>query len=128
MDQGDPVASYLQVTGSRGCGQPRRCGLQLVSNQQQDGLLGVALTLFSWLSACSLAIVVATVIGAVVVDDPGRLERFIRTRGAEVPAARPPPTTPVHGELLDVALHPLRVSRAPWREIGCRRWLIPCPL
>jgi hypothetical protein len=49
----------------------------VVSNQQQFGLLGVAFTLFSWLSACALVIVVATVIGAVVVDDPGRLERFI---------------------------------------------------
>jgi membrane protein len=51
----------------------------VVSNQQQFGLLGVAFTLFSWLSACALVIVVATVIGAVVVDDPGRLERFICT-------------------------------------------------
>jgi membrane protein len=50
----------------------------VVSNQQQFGLLGVAFTLFSWLSACSFIIVVATVIGAVLAEDPGRLGRFIR--------------------------------------------------
>jgi hypothetical protein len=42
-------------------------------------LLGVAFTLFSWLSACAFVIVVATVAGAVLADDPGRLGRFIRT-------------------------------------------------
>jgi membrane protein len=51
----------------------------VASNQQQFGLLGVAFTLFSWLSACALVIVVATVIGAVLAEDPGRLGRFIRT-------------------------------------------------
>jgi membrane protein len=50
----------------------------VVSNQQQFGLLGVAFTLFSWLSACSFIIVVATVIGAVLAEDPGPLGRFIR--------------------------------------------------
>ena len=50
----------------------------VVSNQQQFGLLGVAFTLFSWLSACSFIIVVATVIGAVLAEDSGRLGRFIR--------------------------------------------------
>ena len=50
----------------------------VVSNQQQFGLLGVAFTLFSWLSACSFIIVVATVIGAVLSEDLGRLGRFIR--------------------------------------------------
>jgi membrane protein len=51
----------------------------VASNQQQFGLLGVAFTLFSWLSACAFVIVVATVVGAVLADDPGRLGRFIRT-------------------------------------------------
>jgi membrane protein len=51
----------------------------VASNQQQFGLLGVAFTLFSWLSTCALVIVVATVIGAVLAEDPGRLGRFIRT-------------------------------------------------
>jgi membrane protein len=51
----------------------------VASNQQQFGLLGVAFTLFSWLSACAFMIVVATVIGAVLAEDPGRLGRFIRT-------------------------------------------------
>jgi membrane protein len=51
----------------------------VVNNQQQFGLLGVAFTLFSWLSACAFVIVVATVIGAVLADDGGRLGRFIRT-------------------------------------------------
>ena len=50
----------------------------VVSNQRQFGLLGVAFTLFSWLSACSFIIVVATVLGAVLAEDPGRLGRFIR--------------------------------------------------
>ena len=50
----------------------------VVSNQQQFGLLGVAFTLFSWLSVCSFIIVVATVLGAVLAEDPGRLGRFIR--------------------------------------------------
>jgi membrane protein len=50
----------------------------VASNQRQFGLLGVAFTLFSWLSACSFIIVVATVIGAVLAEDPGRLGRFIR--------------------------------------------------
>ena len=50
----------------------------VASNQQQFGLLGVAFTLFSWLSACSFIIVVATVIGAVLAEDSGRLGRFIR--------------------------------------------------
>ena len=50
----------------------------VASNQQQFGLLGVAFTLFSWLSACSFIIVVATVVGAVLAEDPGRLGRFIR--------------------------------------------------
>jgi membrane protein len=51
----------------------------VASNQQQFGLLGVAFTLFSWLSACAFVIVVATVVGAVAAEDPGRLGRFIRT-------------------------------------------------
>jgi membrane protein len=51
----------------------------VASNQQQFGFLGVAFTLFSWLSTCALVIVVATVIGAVLAEDPGRLGRFIRT-------------------------------------------------
>jgi membrane protein len=51
----------------------------VAGNQQQFGLLGVAFTLFSWLSACAFVIVVATVVGAVLADDPGRLGRFIRT-------------------------------------------------
>jgi hypothetical protein len=50
----------------------------VASNQQQFGLLGVAFTLFSWLSACAFVIVVATVAGAVLADDPGRLGRLIR--------------------------------------------------
>jgi membrane protein len=50
----------------------------VASNQQQFGLLGVAFTLFSWLSACSFIIVVATVVGAVLAEDPGRLGQFIR--------------------------------------------------
>jgi hypothetical protein len=61
-----------------------RCGLinqppsVIESEAPQFGLLGVAFTLFSWLSACSFIIVVATVIGAVLAEDPGRLGRFIR--------------------------------------------------
>ena len=51
----------------------------VASNQQQFGFLGVAFTLFSWLSACAFVIVVAAVIGAVLAEDPGRLGRFIRT-------------------------------------------------
>jgi membrane protein len=50
----------------------------VATNQQQFGLLGVAFTLFSWLSACSFIIVVATVLGVVLAEDPGRLGRFIR--------------------------------------------------
>jgi len=50
----------------------------VTSNQQQFGLLGVAFTLFSWLSACSFIIVVATVVGAVLAEDPGRFGQFIR--------------------------------------------------
>ena len=57
----------------------------VVSNQRQFGLLGVAFTLFSWLSACSFIIVVATVIGAVLAEDPGRLGRFIRASGNASP-------------------------------------------
>jgi len=51
----------------------------VTSNQQQFGLLGVAFTLYSWLSACSFIIVVATVVGAVLADHPGRLGQFLRT-------------------------------------------------
>ena len=50
----------------------------VTSNQQQYGLLGVAFTLFSWLSACAFVIVVATVVGAVLADDPGRLGQLVR--------------------------------------------------
>jgi membrane protein len=50
----------------------------VVSNQQQYGLLGVAFTLFSWLSACAFIVVVATVVGAVLAEDPGRLGQLIR--------------------------------------------------
>jgi membrane protein len=50
----------------------------VASNQQQYGLLGVAFTLFSWLSACAFIIVVATVVGAVLAEDPGRLGQRIR--------------------------------------------------
>jgi membrane protein len=57
----------------------------VVSNQQQFGLLGVAFTLFSWLSACSFIIVVATVIGAVLAEDPGRLGQFIRASRSALP-------------------------------------------
>jgi membrane protein len=48
------------------------------SNQRQYGLLGVAFTLFSWLWACAFVIVVATVVGAILAEDPGRLGRLIR--------------------------------------------------
>jgi len=48
----------------------------VATNQEQSGVLGVAFTPFSWLSACAL--VVATVVGAVLAEDPGRLGRFIR--------------------------------------------------
>jgi membrane protein len=51
----------------------------VATNQQQFGLLGVAFTLFTWLTACSFVIVVATVVGTVLTEDPGRLGRFIRT-------------------------------------------------
>jgi membrane protein len=50
----------------------------VIGNQQQFGLLGVAFTLFSWLSACAFVIVVATVVGAVLAEDPGRLGQLIR--------------------------------------------------
>jgi membrane protein len=50
----------------------------VASNQRQYGLLGVAFTLFSWLWACAFVIVVATVVGAVLAEDPGRLGRLIR--------------------------------------------------
>jgi membrane protein len=50
----------------------------VASNQQQYGLLGVAFTLFSWLWACAFVIVVATVVGAILAEDPGRLGRLIR--------------------------------------------------
>jgi membrane protein len=50
----------------------------VIGNQQQFGLLGVAFTLFSWLSACAFVIVVATVVGAVLAEDPGRLGQRIR--------------------------------------------------
>ena len=49
----------------------------VATNQEQFGVLGVAFTPFSWLSACAL-VVVATVVGAVLAEDPGRLGRFIR--------------------------------------------------
>ena len=50
----------------------------VISNQQQFGLLGLAFTLYTWLSACTFMIVVATVLGAVLAEDPGRLGRLIR--------------------------------------------------
>jgi membrane protein len=50
----------------------------VASNQQQYGLLGVAFTLYSWLSACAFIIVVATAVGAVLAEDPGRLGQLIR--------------------------------------------------
>ena len=53
----------------------------VAGNQQQFGLLGVAFTLFSWLSACAFVVVVATVVGAVLAEDPGRLGQLIRAPG-----------------------------------------------
>ena len=50
----------------------------VANNQQQYGLLGVAFTLFSWLSASAFIIVVATVVGAVLAEDPGRIGQRIR--------------------------------------------------
>ena len=50
----------------------------VASNQQQYGLLGVAFTLFSWLSASAFIIVVATAVGAVLAEDRGRLGQLIR--------------------------------------------------
>ena len=50
----------------------------VASNQQQYGLLGVAFTLYSWLSASAFIILVATVVGAVLAEDPGRLGQLIR--------------------------------------------------
>jgi membrane protein len=62
----------------------------VVANQQQYGLLGVAFTLFTWLSGSAFVIVVATVIGAVLAEDRSRLGRFIRTpRQDRAPAAGP---------------------------------------
>jgi len=53
----------------------------VASNQQQFGLLGVAFTLFSWLSACAFVIVVATVVGAVLAEDPERAGSSSTLRG-----------------------------------------------
>jgi membrane protein len=50
----------------------------VASNLQQYGLLGVAFTLYSWLSACAFIVVVATVVGAVLAEDPGRLGQLLR--------------------------------------------------
>jgi hypothetical protein len=50
----------------------------VASNQEQYGLIGVAFTLFSWLSVSAFIIVVATVVGAVLAEDPGRLGQLIR--------------------------------------------------
>ena len=50
----------------------------VASNQQQFGLLGVAFTLFSWLSGCAFVIVVAAVAGAVLAEDTGRFGQLIR--------------------------------------------------
>ena len=50
----------------------------VASNQQQYGLLGVAFTLYSWLSASAFIILVATVFGAVLAEDPGRLGQLLR--------------------------------------------------
>jgi membrane protein len=50
----------------------------VASSQQQYGFLGVAFTLYSWLSASAFIIVVATVVGAVLAEDPGRLGQLIR--------------------------------------------------
>jgi membrane protein len=50
----------------------------VASNQEQYGLLGVAFTLYSWLSACAFIIVVATVVGVVLAEDPGRLGQLLR--------------------------------------------------
>jgi membrane protein len=55
----------------------------VASNLQQFGLLGVAFTLFSWLSASAFIIVVATVVGAVLAEDPGRLGQRIRASRRE---------------------------------------------
>jgi len=54
------------------------CCWLVATNQQQYGLLGVAFTLFSWLSASAFILVVATVIGAVLAEDPGRIGQRIR--------------------------------------------------
>jgi membrane protein len=56
----------------------------VTSNQQQFGLLGVAFTMFSWLSASAFIIVITTAVGAVLAEDPGRLGQLIRGLGAEV--------------------------------------------
>jgi membrane protein len=66
----------------------------VASNQQQYGLLGVAFTLFSWLSACAFIIVVATVVGAVLAEDPGRLGQFIRAAKSRVGSSPEPPAVP----------------------------------
>jgi membrane protein len=55
----------------------------VASNLQQFGILGVAFTLFSWLSATAFVIVVATVVGAVLAEDPGRLGQRIRASRRE---------------------------------------------
>ena len=55
----------------------------VASNQQQYGLLGIAFTLYNWLSATTFIIVMATAIGAVLAEDPGRLAQLICARGAD---------------------------------------------
>jgi membrane protein len=56
----------------------------VASNQEQFGLMGVAFTLYTWLSATAFIIVVATVVGAVLAEDPGRLGQLIRAQAPEM--------------------------------------------
>ena len=65
----------------------------VATNQEQFGVLGVAFTLFSWLSACAFVVVVATVVGAVLAEDSGGLGRFIRAPSGEISGARRRPTS-----------------------------------
>lgn len=69
-----------------------------------------------------VVIVVATVIGAVLAEDPGRLGRFIRTRGAEVPgrprSAPDGPSQLSHQRALIPIGGPCTRKASPWRGKG----------
>jgi membrane protein len=80
----------------------------VTSNTKQFGFFGVALTLVTWFSGAAICIIVSACLGAILVEDTGRVGAFLRGGGGLFePGAPPSVEAPTQARRLRDAFAPL---------------------